>query len=734
MLKGFPTSNRIGQGKFAEADLTVPHQSYNNIALIGFTSKGPINTPTTVRDSRQLRTLFGLPHPDQRESNLLYAAEQCLLVGTKVLIYRAADKSAKAASIPIPGADNLVRTHSPWPEPYVFHANQFFRWKLDGTISNKTLVVLATEEDGISATQLAEELNDQLSPKDGIQFYVHNEKYLGVRTMLISKSELELVSIQDAMYGPWGVTGFGSQMRPAEKIGKSETGLYDLEFEENLGIEIIVTGSDNPTVDNTIQKVNLKGLEGKINKVSDIVDYINNIELPLLPGGWRAFAAGNALGFRTKHAGRDASIVVKPGRASTKIFCFDTNTATGKSPKDEAIFFGSKSQNDEVSITVFADSPGVDGNNTKVVIINDAETATFTIDVYNDGVQVESWGQLTKNKDSRFYVESFVNLVSDWIRVTDNPNSGVPPKNGTYMLGDERVSGSTKGCDGIPADLADQDVLLAGDPETKTGVYSLTNAMFDVDMVAVPGHSSDVVIKALLNVSKDNTCMAIIDPPMGLSASETLAWIKPYKSDSAAIFWPWVQIRDAYNRRNVWVAPSGSVMATIARSDTLSAPWHAATGQARGIVPGVLDVFNRPSHEETNLLNGSVVNPITHYLTTDSFAVSSQKTLQGGKVITRRTLFYIEKRIRKAIDKLTGYDLSDDDIRNKISQVCEYVLGQVKSGRGIHNYTIEMSDEMNATGVDKQEELRARIGVQPREASEVYYIDLRFNRLALVKG
>lgn len=714
MLKGFPTSNRIDASKFAEAT-NICHNNNNNntIALLGFASKGPINTPVIIKDNRQLRKTFGLPHPDQKESNLLYAAEQCLLVGTELLICRVANETAKTASVPIPGADNLVKTHSTWPEPYIFNTNQFFRWKLDKKLSSKTLVVLATEEEGISAAQLAEELNDQLTPKDGINFYVYKEKYLGVRTTLTSKTELELISIQDAMYGPWGMTGFGPQMGPAEKIGTPHEE-YNFEFEEDLIIEIVVSGSTNPTIDNIVQVVKLKGLEGKINKIGDIIDYINNIELPLLPGGWRAFASGNALGLRTKHAGRDATIVVKFNHAS-KIFGFDGIPAIGKSPKDEAIFFGSKNSDGSPSLTIYADSPGIEGNNTKVTITNDKETDVFTIDVFNNGIQVESWGQLTKIKNNRFYVESFVNLFSEWIKIKNNDDNTNPPKNGTYCLGDEKIANSTKGCDGIPDSLDSQDNLLS------TGLRSITN--IGIDMIAIPGHSSDIVVNEILEFC-DKKCIAIIDPPIELSFAETTAWAKKYKSDYGAVFWPWVQIRDAYNRRNVWVPPSGSVMATIVKSDALSGPFIATTGQSNGVVPGVLDVFKYPSNKE--ILAESSVNQIIHRTNNDSFIINSQKTLLAGEVNTIRTLFFVEKKIRNGIDKLTtGYELSQDKLKDVIHQVCEQVLEEIKKNCGIYNYKI-IYEKMNTTGIDKKEEIKAKIGIRLQEASKAYNIDLVF--------
>jgi hypothetical protein len=707
----------------------MPAQSYNKAALVGFASKGPINTPTTVHDTRQLWTMFGFPHPDQGDSNMLYAAEQYLMVGTEVTIYRAADPQlAKSACIPIPVATNLVKTLSTVKGPYVFERNQFFRWRVDGVLSPKTLVVLATEQEGISAAQLAEELNEQLTTRDGIRFF-HQNDYLGVQTTFPDKKELELVSVQDAMYGPWSAIGLGVEMAPAEKIGQASKEVYDFQYQENMTLDIVISGSNNVTVDGIVQTIKLKGLEGRKNTINDIVDYVNNIELPLLPGGWRAFAAGNSLGFRTKHAGRDASILVKSGYVATSIFGFDPVVVHGKSPRNAAIFFGSTSQSDEISFTIYADSPGVEGNSTRVIVVNEPDSDTFTINVYSSGVLVESWGQLTKDKTNKFYVEAFINLVSEWIRVQDNPNTSAPPKNGAYLLGDEKVAGAKKGCDGVPSDLDSQEQLLAGDPKKKSGMFSMADPEeYSIDMIAVPGRSSKTILDALLAVCEmRKDCLAIIDPPMELSVRETMAWIKPYQSDCAALFWPWVQIRDSHNRRNVWVPPSGSIMAAIARSDALSSPWISPTGIAKGIIPGVVDVFNRPTREESKLLNGNNhINPILHNEASDSFTLSSYKTLSGEDISVKRLLFYVEKNVRRAIDTLLSGNLTEGEFREKFEQVCEYVLGQMKNGRGIYKYTIQ-AEGLNTP--EEMKELRTRIGVQPREASESYYINFAFQKV-----
>jgi hypothetical protein len=80
----------------------------------------------------------------------------------------------------------------------------------------------------------------------------------------------------------------------------------------------------------------------------------------------------------------------------------------------------------------------------------------LSVQVYNNGVQVEAWGNLTKDQASRFYVETFMALVSDYIRVTDNTATRPPAGDGTYTL--------TGGQGRHPVRPGRQDALLIGNP------------------------------------------------------------------------------------------------------------------------------------------------------------------------------------------------------------------------------------------------------------------------------
>jgi hypothetical protein len=439
--------------------------------------------------------------------------------------------------------------------------------------------------------------------------------------------------------------------------------------------------------------------------------------------------------------------LIKADSTALDIFGFDAVTKVGSSGSACtsgdgstaacAICNGDSAVSGAISFTVTADSAGIDGNSTQVVITNNIREGNFQVDVYNNGVQVENWGLLSKDEASRYYVETFLSLVSDWVRVVDNTANSAPPMDGTYTL--------SGGSDGIPSDPDEQDSLLIGNALGYTGLYALSEPeQIDLDLVAVPGHASTSVVLAMLDLCQNvrSDCLAIIDPPFGLTVEEIVKWqngthplnTTRFDSDFGALYWPWVKIRDNFNKIDIWAPPSGSVMATIARSDQLSAPWFAPAGVNRGTVPNILDVFSRPSLAERDLMQGyrNCVNPIVQFVDFDGYVVWGQKTLQRrptalDRVNVRRLMFYLEKRIRVASRQLL-FDPHDAELRSKFVRIATAILTEVQVGRGVTDYRVKCDEEINTADVIDHNELRARIGVQPRRAAEFIFIEFSLHR------
>lgn len=766
ILRGFPPSNTISASiRITEKDqsLVEPQQSFHRAGLVGFASKGPINTPTLVRTQRQLNVTFGYPHPESGDPYLIYAAEQYLSIASELYIVRVgdddnvSDEAAQTASVDVKSAGGRIKVLSDTAGSYTFANDSFFRWRLNGILASKSLVVLA---DTYTATELATTLNSQIdSDIDGIEFITHNnDDKIGIQTTFSfgPDSELELVSVQDAIYGGptsgTNVTGLGTGMTQAALTGSKDrypesyqsAGEYDLAGLSDQNIQIVIDGTDNALIDNVVQVIDLADIEGQESTIAEVVTEINSQKVEnggSLPGGWTAEADGDNLKFVTDHHGRDAKMLVKADSTAAGIFGLDSVTKAGTSPEGTSgdgsthtygRIDGDANSSGAVSFTINADSAGIDGNSTQVVIENNIREGVFDIQVYNNGVQVEAMGGLKKDENSRFYVETFIDLTSDWIRIEDNTSNSAPPLDGTYSL--------SGGSDGIPSDPDDQDTLVIGNKVGFTGMYALSEPeQIDIDLIATPGHASTSVVAALLDLCQNvrADCLAIIDPPLGLTVNEIVDWqngthplnTTRFDSDFGALYWPWVKLRDNFNRVDVWAPPSGSVMATIARSDQLDEPWFAPAGTRRGVVPNITDVFSRPTLTEKDLMYGNrnAVNPIVQVIDSGGFAIWGQKTLQRkpsalDRVNVRRLMFHIEKRIRIASRQLL-FEPHDEELRNRFVRIATAILSDVQVGRGIDAFKVKADEELNTPDVIDRNEMRARIGIVPVKAAEFIFIE-----------
>jgi hypothetical protein len=474
-----------------------PTQSFHRAGLVGFASKGPFNIPTLITNVQQLAQVFGYPHPESGDPYMIYAAQQYLLVGSELYCVRVgdqdnvSDEQAQTASVAVPSAGGQIQILASKAGPYTFGQDSFFRWRLNGVLHSKTLVVLAGT---YNASQLAEDLNLQVDAEiDGISFYYDSTStYIGVQTTWAfgPDSSFEFVSVQDAMYGDTIVngnpTGWGTGMTAASLTGSADryptsyqtAGQYNLAGLTGLNIQIVVDGTDNVLIDNVVQVIDLSSLEGSQVTIAQVVNEINSQSVDnggTLPGGWLAVATGNNLSFQTKTTGRDAQLLIKADSTAGAIFGLSNLTVTGTSPQGASndaavatygIIDGAANTTGAVTFTITADSAGIDGNATQVVVTNNVQEGNWVMQVYNNGGQVESWGGLTKDQTSSFYIETFLALVSDWIRVTDNTANQAPPLDGTYSL--------SGGSDGIPADPDAQDALIIGNQLSYTGLYALS--------------------------------------------------------------------------------------------------------------------------------------------------------------------------------------------------------------------------------------------------------------------
>jgi phage tail sheath protein FI len=561
-------------------------------------------------------------------------------------------------------------------------------------------------------------------------------------------------------------------------------------------LTVYVNGTNNANIDGVPQVIPLK-TQGTNNYytgtvaigviLSDINYWINNPTDPFnsgsLVGGLEAVAGpsyststscpvsgptttsttpcplGNQLQFNTLTFGRDAQIYVKPSTIAQTIFGFPTTSGVGTTPVGLTSSFtsyclgmirGDANTTGAVSLTINASTPGIEGNSTTIQISNSLTEGTFQLQVFTRGVWVESWGNLTKNASATNYVTNQINLYSNYISIVDNTSVLAPPANtlNTPLV----LSGGT---DGMPADPGLQDELIIGNPLAMSGLFALGEVeQLNVDLIAAPGRTSTDVVLALINLSESvrRDCLAIIDPPFGFGVQEIIQWQNgqstsnyvPFNSSFAALFWPWVVIYDTFNKKPVWVPPSGSILATMSRSDSLSFPWFAAAGLTRGVVPNIMDVFYRPTQAERDQMYGNFncVNPIVQFAATSvaqaanstGFYVWGNKTLQRrptalDRVNVRRLMILVEKSI-SAMAKNLLFEPNDATTRASFVRQATTILQEIQVNRGIDpgtgnspGFFVQCDEQLNPPAVVDRNEMRAKIGIKPVKALEFIFIE-----------
>jgi hypothetical protein len=843
LLQSFPPSNTISPSvRFTEQDLTLltTTPATNAIGLVGFASKGPINTPTLVTSTYELHTLFGYPHPSQGYAPyLMYAAQNALAFTNAVWIVRVADTDpnslyyATTASKQVPAAGGLLKVHGALFDvgdtisyPGVADYTYSFRWALNGVLSSK-VVKLRTDAGrpapftGVPYTvpEIVDELNLSLNPTiDGVEFFLYTDSSTGQEAVGFQtvwaygdQSSLELISVLDNLVGSTPATtgtapnytnvnnaiGLGNDMTVPVKTGTAThypasasvvtPGIWDFPV-GTYNLQVVTDGSGLVSVDNVIRTYDFSTLLSGASYpttallVADLNTAITTIDptvagVPLegVPVCFQFAASSDAVQVTTNTAltdgqgllcGRNAKINVRGGTLAA-IFGFNAAGVTGLTPDgvadnedsdaNDGMWIGTNSipVTDPTYYTfeLFADSPGIEGNQTFVTFKKYPEGNTFSMDVFllnpvtNATLQVEGWGNLSKDPDSAFYIQTYINSFSNYIRVLDNTATTAPPADTSNQQSvaqnDIRLSG---GSDGYPVgETALRDALLIGSPVNMSGVYAFSDPeQINIDLCAVPGGTTTIVIDGLISMCEEyrQDCLAVIDPPAGLTPTEVVQWqngqspvnSQRFNSDFAALYWPWIMIYDSYNNFNVWCPPSVGTVAAIVNSDNISAPWFAPAGIQRGVVPNVIDVAYVPTLKEKDNMYGNqnAVNPIVRYAGSPDYVIWGQKTLQRAptaldRINVRRMMFYVEKQIRSLSRQLL-FQPHTDSLRRQFILLANGVLNNVQNNQGITAYKVVCDENLNPPEVIDRNELRAQIGIVPTRAVEFIFIEFTLYR------
>lgn len=384
------------------------------------------------------------------------------------------------------------------------------------------------------------------------------------------------------------------------------------------------------------------------------------------------------------------------------------------------------------SVTVTARTKGTHGNALTVLASAGQTAGTFKLVVLDGEAVVEAWDNLNKDPLSTNFVETRINDNSTWITVTDDAGTSNFPAYGTAFL-------MTGGNDGI-TDITDADYIGQVTPGAKTGLQLFANAEdLDLNIVMVPGISSAAVInEMILLCATRGDCMALVDPPFGLTVQQVVDWHNGYGAYSdhqafnslyAALYWPWLEIYDATNKQRVWVPPSGLVAGVYAYTDYTTDTWWAPAGLNRGHLIQPIRVEHSADLGERDLLYGNqnAVNPIVNFRK-DGITIWGQRSLQRkpsalDRVNVVRLVLYLRKVIATAVKYLT-FEPNDPVTWATFVNLVEPYMESVKQRRGVTDYRVICDASTNPPDAMDRNEMHGVVALKPTKSAE--FIEVKF--------
>ncbi|MCA9675444.1 MAG: phage tail sheath subtilisin-like domain-containing protein [Kofleriaceae bacterium] len=180
-----------------------------------------------------------------------------------------------------------------------------------------------------------------------------------------------------------------------------------------------------------------------------------------------------------------------------------------------------------------------------------------------------------------------------------------------------RVALSAGGDDNLASLKVDDFVGADGGPGKRTGILALED-VDEISICLVPGVTSSVVHAALIQHCEAlQDRFAVIDPPRQVDTPDKVrAWREPFDTKYAALYWPWIAVRDPFASKTVDVAPSAHVAGIYARVDVERGVHKAPANEViRGIDQsnGKHGLQLEITKREQDMLNPKAINALRFF-------------------------------------------------------------------------------------------------------------------------
>lgn len=164
-------------------------------------------------------------------------------------------------------------------------------------------------------------------------------------------------------------------------------------------------------------------------------------------------------------------------------------------------------------------------------------------------------------------------------------------------------------------------------------------------------------------------------------------------SNEVCVYFPWLQIEDVLNQKNVWVAPSILALGTIAYTATNQNVWQPPGGPIRTVTNNLVRSRRRLKLGDREVLKTANINPITLF-PGSGYEITEVRTTQpyfsALSFIHNRLLLCYAKKVLNQVLRPLLLQLNSQIVDTAFINTVKPIFDRIKKLNGIQDYTVSV--------------------------------------------
>jgi hypothetical protein len=481
-----------------------------------------------------------------------------------------------------------------------------------------------------------------------------------------------------------------------------------------------------------------------------------------------AHVDGSEIFLASKFAGAGATLRVSGDAAFTFQGLNNVGVAAGTTGADLTVS-GYTASN--VDLVAYSNYPGTGYN---LTTLRDGSTQGISVEINNlstrdqlvvnsDGAQVESFNNtelspsgitsvefiLNDDLDNNQSEYVFVELEKDGAPYTAPNQFGAKATAAGFVdgagagtaVGTPRFLKTIDGTYGLAngrSGAADT-TSLVGNAAAKSGMYALDDDALNISIGVIPGISDDSVQNAFVSLAETSkNFIALVSPPYAAinEVQDAIKWMNgqdptsrtaALNSSYAAVYWPWVQVFNAFAGAEQWYDPAIFAARQCVFTDAVSEPWFAPAGFRRGRLTKPTNTEIVLNQGDRDALYSNSINPISNDPTT-GITIFGQRTTQRAptaldRVNVRRLMIYIRKVLLE-LGKPFQFEPNDQFTWELVEDSINPFLDDLLARRAILEGAVKCDSTTNTPARVDRNELWCSVTIKPTKAAETIVFEV----------